>query len=159
MKKEYKDLLFQDLCSRVPHCVYIVNITPGREDIKGTLLTISRYQPGSVHILTDFASGNQEFSPIEDVRPYLRTMQSMTEEEKEEYRSLCKKVSKRQFLATGRTAWTHEMNYRYVETSYEYYDTYESIDWLNAHHFDYRSLIKKGLAIKVTKKNNPYKEL
>ena len=30
------------------------------------------------------------------------------------------------------------------------------LDWLNAHHFDYRGLIPKGLAIEVTKKNNPY---
>ena len=31
-------------------------------------------------------------------------------------------------------------------------------DWLNAHHFDYRGLIEKGLAVEVTKDNNPYKE-
>ena len=30
------------------------------------------------------------------------------------------------------------------------------IDWLNAHHFDYRGLIEKGLAIAVTEENNPY---
>lgn len=27
------------------------------------------------------------------------------------------------------------------------------IDWLNAHHFDYRGLIEKGLAIDCTKLN------
>ena len=32
------------------------------------------------------------------------------------------------------------------------------MDWLNAHHFDYRGLIPMGLAIEVTKENNPYKE-
>ena len=31
------------------------------------------------------------------------------------------------------------------------------IDWLNSHHFDYRGLIEKGLAIEVTDENNPYK--
>ena len=30
-------------------------------------------------------------------------------------------------------------------------------DWLNAHYFDYRGLITKGLAIEVTEENNPYK--
>ena len=30
-------------------------------------------------------------------------------------------------------------------------------DWLNAHHFDYRGLIEKGLAIVVNENNNPYK--
>lgn len=32
------------------------------------------------------------------------------------------------------------------------------IDWLNTHHFDYRGLIEKGLAIEVTEENNPYKK-
>lgn len=32
------------------------------------------------------------------------------------------------------------------------------IDWYNANHIDYRGLIEKGLAIKVTEENNPYKE-
>jgi hypothetical protein len=32
------------------------------------------------------------------------------------------------------------------------------IDWLNAHHFDYRGLIEKGLAIAITENNNPYKK-
>ena len=34
----------------------------------------------------------------------------------------------------------------------------KGVDWLNNHHFDYRGLIKKGLAIEVTEENNPYKE-
>ena len=34
---------------------------------------------------------------------------------------------------------------------------FEVIDWLNAHHIDYRKLIEKGLAIAVTDENNPYK--
>ena len=33
----------------------------------------------------------------------------------------------------------------------------EYIDWLNKHHFDYRNLIGKGLAIAVTEENNPYR--
>ena len=34
--------------------------------------------------------------------------------------------------------------------------TLAEIDWFNAHHFDYRDLIPMGLAIEVTKENNPY---
>lgn len=34
------------------------------------------------------------------------------------------------------------------------------IDWLNKHHFDYRGLIEKGLAIEVTKDfHNPYERI
>ena len=35
---------------------------------------------------------------------------------------------------------------------------YHGVDWLIAHHFDYRGLIEKGLAIAVTEENNPYKD-
>jgi hypothetical protein len=69
-----------------------------------------------------------------DIKPYLRPMSSMTEEEKEEYHKLCD-------------------SYYGI-----YFDSIDSIDWLNKHHFDYRGLIPKNLAIEVTKENNPYKE-
>ena len=66
------------------------------------------------------------------IKPYLRPMSSMTKEEEREW-------------------W----EYKQIAESWEGQDT-RSIDWLNAHHFDYRGLIEKGLAIKVTKENNPY---
>ena len=34
-----------------------------------------------------------------------------------------------------------------------YFETCESIDWLNKHHFDYRGLIPMGLATNATGKN------
>lgn len=69
---------------------------------------------------------------VDDIlMPYLRPMSSMTDEEKIDFQSF--------------------FNYDGIEYPEEY------IDWLNAHHFDYRGLIPKGLAIEVTKDNNPYK--
>ena len=59
---------------------------------------------------------------IED-RPYLRPMSSMTEEELEEYENVRD----------------------------DYYDDLKTYDWLNAHHFDYRGLIEKGLALEAPK--------
>ena len=53
----------------------------------------------------------------------LRPMSSMTEEEKRDYQAF--------------------FNYDGVEYPEEY------IDWLNAHHFDYRGLIEKGLALEA----------
>ena len=79
---------------------------------------------------------NTKVYKVEDIKPYLRPMSSMTKEEKEEY------DSKRKHICD-------EYN-RYC------FDTVESIDWLNELHFDYRGLIKKGLAIEVTNENNPY---
>ena len=74
---------------------------------------------------------------IHEIKPYLRPMSSMTGEEIEEFDTF-------KFLAnTGNKYLSYEMS-RFV-------------DWLNAHHFDYRGLIEKGLAIEVTEENNPYK--
>lgn len=70
------------------------------------------------------------------IKPYLRPLSSMTEEER--------------LLFYQNTLQYNE------ETGYSEY-TYESIDWLNTHHFDYRGLIEKGLAIEVNENNNPYK--
>lgn len=63
------------------------------------------------------------------IKPYLRPLSSMTEEER--------------LLFYQNTLQYNE------ETGYSEY-TYESIDWLNTHHFDYRGLIEKGLAIEVS---------
>lgn len=68
------------------------------------------------------------------IKPYLRPMSSMTKEERYTYHSYC--------------------DFYYGN----YFDTVGSIGWLNAHHFDYRGLIERGLAIEVTEVNNPYKE-
>ena len=65
--------------------------------------------------------------------PYLLPMSSMTEEERKEYK-------------------------HFVAFSGSPDGAANFIDWLNAHHFDYRGLIEKGLAIAVTEENNPYKE-
>ena len=66
--------------------------------------------------------------------PYLRPISSMTEEEKKELFEI-----------------SCEGN---IEYPYGIY--FRCQDWLNAHHFDYRGLIEKGLAIEVTEDNNPY---
>lgn len=65
--------------------------------------------------------------------PYLRPMSSMTEEEKLMYEGL--------MIGADNVSYMLDV-----------------IDWLNVHHFDYRGLIEKGLAIAVTEKNNPYKD-
>lgn len=63
-----------------------------------------------------------------DFKPYLRPMSSMTEEEKNEY----------------------AMFFRAFSCSMYERESVERIDWLQAHHFDYRGLIPKGLALEAT---------
>ena len=68
---------------------------------------------------------------IEDVRPYLFPLSSMIEEQKEEYHNLC-------------SVGTDECG------DIIYFNTYESIGYLNKNKFDYRYLIPMGLAIDAT---------
>ena len=76
-------------------------------------------------------SGSRHFK-IGDVKPYLRPISSMTEEEWDEYDSMC--------------------DFFGVE------DCCQLVNWLLEHHFDFMGLVPKNLAIEITKENNPYKE-
>jgi hypothetical protein len=80
---------------------------------------------------------------IDNFQPYLRPMSSMTEEE-------C--------IELDNIETTIENIYEMIPNAPYYIEVVSSkqIDWLNAHHFDYRGLIEKGLAIEITKENNPY---
>ena len=62
--------------------------------------------------------------------PYLRTMSSMTDEELAEYELLA----------------NHCMC---TSVGFVHLEIQSLIDWLNAHHFDYRGLIDKGLALEA----------
>lgn len=128
MKQEYIDLLRKDIAARLPYKPVVTNEKLdsgyGHRLHLGDLAT-SQYLD-SIH--------------IEDTKVYLRTMSSMTEEEKKESLSFFQVVE----LNSGLTPLLSALK------SFEY------INWLNAHYFDYRGLIEKGLAIEVTEDNNPY---
>lgn len=84
----------------------------------------------TINLKKDWVELQSVLSPFkfDEIKPYLRSMDDMTEEEE----------------------------FKLNETRCYTQLTLESYDWLNAHHFDYRGLIPKGLAIKITKENNPY---
>jgi len=131
MKQEDKELLLKDLCARLPYGV-IVSVTDGTIKYDAYIESVS-YKNIQVSPVSDSNFTAYTFYKISEIKPYLRPMSSMTDEEEEEYNSL-----------NG-----------YEKGLFPY--TEESFDWLNKNHFDYRGLIPKGLAIEVTKENNPYK--
>ena len=70
--------------------------------------------------------------PITRYKPYLFPLSSMTAEEWEDYQKI-KMID-----------WVHgDINGTFINAG-------SIVDWLNAHHFDYRGLIEKGLAIDAT---------
>ena len=115
MTQEEKQLLFKDLCARLPYGVIVHRYSDNCYSDKCDI---------SIDNVDDFVYF-LEYSEGEEFKPYLRPMGSMTEEEKEElYQKTGFKVD-------------------------DYILGLSAIDWLNAHHFDYRSLIEKGLALEA----------
>ena len=133
MTQEDKKLLLQDLCARLPYRVKVLH--------EGEIKEIQYIEPlyNEVKLLDNTNYNNLIYEMIYEIKPYLRPMSSMTEEEKDTYHSYCECIDK-------------DFNGQVL-----YFDTIESFDYLNSIHVDYRSLIGKGLAIAVTKENNPYK--
>lgn len=128
MTHEDKELLLQDLSARLPYGVIVKY--KSREGEGNAKIT-----SGNIGYVTELDDGWWD-----ECKPYLRPMSSMTDEEYDQL----------------------YIDSRVKEDSVDILDALandmDAIDWLNAHHFDYRGLIEKGLAISVTKENNPYKE-
>lgn len=127
LTKEQKDLLIQDLACRIPHHVVVENTDPDDPSVN----FICYFTGDMLHSLMN---GTNPFN----YRPYLRSMDEMTEEEAEQY-SNCQMYlddlagDNRGYVGAGRM-----------------------VRWLIENHFDYQNLIPKGLAIKVTLDNDPY---
>lgn len=137
MKQEDKELLLRDLCSRLPYGVKMNHIAD-TENNSIALVGIAKT------MITLESSAGYETSNIEDYIPYLFPLSSMTEEQKEEYNSVCNKDLDALSEAV--------CNRTYVETRIAM-PLYYGIDWLIANHFDYRGLIPMGLAIDCTNLN------
>lgn len=112
MTQEDKELLLKDLSARLP---YSVKIWYKPSQMSLTL---------SPHILDGL------WCEIDKCKPYLRSLSSMTKEEREEFENLLEGI------VDGIERWDKP-------------DLCEEYDWLNSHHFDYRGLIEKDLALEA----------
>ena len=130
MTKEEKSLLIKELCARLP---YRINILTEDND-KGHIIGVDDTENGVfvIHIIEDGDSYTCDES-IENFKPYLRPMSSMTEEEREEFRML-----------GGVMSYSLQHNTWAISAF-----SPEAYDWLNKKMFDYRGLIEKGLALEA----------
>ena len=117
-----KKLLIKDLSSRLPYNVIcqVEFKESGKYNSKVMLLS---------GIFTDEAYFTTKGGSIysNEYKPYLFPLSSMTEEQKQEYQHITER-------------WMYDSSYSISD----------SIDWLNANHFDYRNLIQMNLAIDAT---------
>ena len=129
MTQEEKQLLLKDLCARLP---YGVKIQVYYEDIAG-----SGYFDETVWSIDNDEPFHVNDRWIENIKPYLRPMSSMTEEEKHK------------LLKFG--AVTYLENEEVIDVSCVGFERHADVqDYLNACHFDYRGLIDKGLALEAS---------
>ena len=152
MTDKEKQTLLIDLCARLPYgAKCLVSFKDGTKHV----MTLKTGLPNSFG-KWDFY--NERYSACsDDFKPYLRPMSSMTEEEWKELNCIgyivplydgCFGVDMRAYCKNG-------------QPHYRRFSEFSTIDdWLNAHHFDYRtiydedkkkymSMIEKGLAIEA----------
>lgn len=128
MEEKDKQLLLKDICARLP---YYTELYSNVADDNWAILTPV--------IISNLMNADNDLV----IKPYLRSMSSMTEEEAIKYITL-----------------TH---YNTDDNGKPYRElTINALDWLNEHHFDYRidpttgeTLIGKGLALEAP--NDMYK--
>ena len=123
MTQEDKELLLKDLCARLPHKIKFLRESWNYESDQ-ELSVIESLED----IDKDGYINNTKVYKVEDIKPYLFPLSSMTEEEKLMYEGLMIGIDNISYML-------------------------DVIDWLNSHHFDYRGLIEKGLAIDATNLN------
>jgi hypothetical protein len=144
MTQEYKELLLKDLSARLPYGVKVWYKYKTWKSEK--FATSIRLADEKISLSSKFNKEGDWF-PIEEageilIKPYLRPMSSMTEEEKSYYED----------------RWFEGYHALHGDDMVSEPEIPSYIDWLLENHFDYRDLIPKGLAIEVTEDNSPYKD-
>ncbi len=124
MTQEDKELLLKDLCARLPYSV--------KASYYGVEEEREIWDEIECVTLDGYVDIGQYSLPIESIKPYLFPLSSMTEEEWADYQKI------------------RMIDWVFGDINGPFINAGLIVDWLNAHHFDYRGLIEKGLAIDAT---------
>ena len=137
MKQEDKEILIRDLCGRLPYGVkaYIKNWSKLDRKYYEGVYTVESIDPSLNNIFADSERSSVEIIVGYDdyeIKPYLFPLSSMTQKEWEDYQKI------------RMIDWVHgDINGTFINAGL-------IVDWLNAHHFDYRGLIEKSIALDAT---------
>jgi hypothetical protein len=144
MTQEDKNLLLRDLCARLPYGVKCQ--IKGEEDFEP--LKLKSFIQGKGFYAFDFyikENSSLTFKELDEFKPYLFPLSSMTEEQKIE----CFKGTDIELDEHNEIWSTFPIsNSDIVLTNLN--NWLKIINWLNKNHFDYRGLIERGLALDAT---------
>jgi len=129
MTQEDKKLLLKDLCARLPYKVKGQAVSNGEIYRISSIISVS--PSGESLLMLD--DDNMDFVTLEQTKPYLRPMSSMTEEELKTFYKI--------------EDMEHPVIWNIPQPNWHF--SVDGIDWLNVNHFDYRGLIERGLAIEA----------
>ena len=123
MTPKEKDLLLRDLCARLPYGIKFLRESWNFE---------TDQEMSVIEVLEDIDKdgyiNNTKVYKVEDIKPYLFPLSSMTEEQSKVYHE----------LINGMFGTSALINFEVLT------------DFFNSNHLDYRGLIKRGLAIDAT---------
>jgi hypothetical protein len=132
MTQEDKELLLKDISARLPYGVKCAEVYPDGNKFENEwdIIRISKYVEDGVHI-SNCKTTYGYCSQIQNIKPYLFPMSSMSEELREEHKDLLD-----------------------IQYSFDANDNVFTLqDFYCKYHIDYRCLIPMGLAIDATNKN------
>ena len=124
MTQEDKKLLLRDLCARLPYKVKCCIYNFGEDTIRIKEDVLWSVQGDNILTLKSCVENGEAYM-YHQIKPYLLPLSSMTDGQKS------------------------QLNFCLTRIKFAY-DASLIIDWLNKNHFDYRGLIKRGLAIDAT---------
>lgn len=156
MIQEEQDLLFKDLCTRLPYGVK-VSVNGGKEP--WTLKGMFEGEHTGMMLILEPSFSSKDVSPqtsnwqLSQCKPYLRPMSSMTEEEKRTLQSFYPMSFGNQYLDLDK----EKIELYECNSTMEFYldDSVQMVDFCKKNHLDCYGLIKEGLALS-TDEYNPY---
>ena len=136
MTQNEKELLLKDLCARVPYGVKYMRYS-WDYDTDQELPVIETLECAD----KDGYINHRRVYTVDDIKPYLFPLSSMTEEQKQEYTYIVN------YISPDDTENWKEGEFIYVEQFSQLMHFY------HINHLDYMGLIPMGLAIDATDKN------
>jgi hypothetical protein len=130
MTNEEKQLLLKDLCARLSYGteISLVDGTSG-------MITSIKIVPHGTFVTVYFNRDSVEDASLEDIKPYLRSLSSMTEEERGQYMDFIE--------------WSYNDYDGTTTTCIDKERLHEYLNFIYSHHLDDNNLIERGLVLEA----------